>query len=505
MHSRRKAFLLAGTVLSLAVFAPGEAPALDRQEQKCLLEINESMSRLARAQAKDALNCVKNYGKGKSERLGPGGTAEACLTSDVKGRVSKTRGKTKAKLGKECAGAVADAVQAFGVITDPNGIYQVAMQGELELVHSIFGSDLDLALVVADKADPDTLAAARCQADVLKAVLKCQEAKLKTYNRCKLRALADGEQTAAGLQVACLEDPNSGGVPDAKGAIQKACVDKLGGRISRSCSGNVDAFGGCDAADATELRECLDSSVDCRACLAIDEVDGLTRDCDDFDDGVANGSCSELPWVCGDDVAEGPEECDGADDGACPGPCTLDCTCEPVCGDGALQTGEECDDGPANSDTLPDACRTDCTSARCGDGVVDSGEACDGSDDTACPGACVEPGDGAACQCRAASCTELLAPPDSCGPSAGCPAGYACVDGECRAGSCVVKADCPAEGQCAHSGSSPEGVCICRGCEPHDCKLGCRVGGFYPYQGCLCETKEDCPPPDDICFLNICS
>jgi hypothetical protein len=472
MHSRRKAFLLAGTVLSLAVFAPGEAPALDRQEQKCLLEINESMSRLARAQAKDALNCVKNYGKGKNERLGPGGTAEACLTSDVKGRVSKTRGKTKAKLGKECAGAVADAVQAFGVITDPNGIYQVAMQGELELVHSIFGSDLDLALVVADKADPDTLAAARCQADVLKAVLKCQEAKLKTYNRCKLRALADGEQTAAGLQVACLEDPNSGGVPDAKGAIQKACVDKLGGRISRSCSGNVDAFGGCDAADATELRECLDSSVDCRACLAIDEVDGLTRDCDDFDDGVANGSCSELPWVCGDDVAEGPEECD---------------------------------DGPANSDALPDACRTDCTSARCGDGVVDSGEACDGSDDTACPGACVEPGDGAACQCRAASCTELLAPPDSCGPSAGCPAGYACVDGECRAGSCVVKADCPAEGQCAHSGSSPEGVCICRGCEPHDCKLGCRVGGFYPYQGCLCETKEDCPPPDDICFLNICS
>jgi cysteine-rich repeat protein len=39
--------------------------------------------------------------------------------------------------------------------------------------------------------------------------------------------------------------------------------------------------------------------------------------------------------------------------------------------------GEECDDGPANSDTTPDACRTDCTLAGCGDGTTDSGEECD--------------------------------------------------------------------------------------------------------------------------------
>jgi cysteine-rich repeat protein len=38
---------------------------------------------------------------------------------------------------------------------------------------------------------------------------------------------------------------------------------------------------------------------------------------------------------------------------------------------------EECDDGDANSDTEPDACRTDCRRARCGDGTVDTDEACD--------------------------------------------------------------------------------------------------------------------------------
>ena len=48
-----------------------------------------------------------------------------------------------------------------------------------------------------------------------------------------------------------------------------------------------------------------------------------------------------------------------------------------ACGDGIVGPGEQCDDGPDNSDTAPDACRTDCTSPTCGDGVVDAGEQCD--------------------------------------------------------------------------------------------------------------------------------
>lgn len=47
------------------------------------------------------------------------------------------------------------------------------------------------------------------------------------------------------------------------------------------------------------------------------------------------------------------------------------------CGDGVLDPQEGCDDGAANSDTEPGACRTDCLPARCGDAVTDPGEACD--------------------------------------------------------------------------------------------------------------------------------
>jgi cysteine-rich repeat protein len=51
-----------------------------------------------------------------------------------------------------------------------------------------------------------------------------------------------------------------------------------------------------------------------------------------------------------------------------------------VCGDGVLNSGEECDDGPENSDTRPGACRSNCRAAYCGDGVIDSGEECEETD-----------------------------------------------------------------------------------------------------------------------------
>jgi cysteine-rich repeat protein len=47
------------------------------------------------------------------------------------------------------------------------------------------------------------------------------------------------------------------------------------------------------------------------------------------------------------------------------------------CGDGVVDPDEECDDGEANSDTAPDACRTSCLLPTCGDAVADSDEDCD--------------------------------------------------------------------------------------------------------------------------------
>jgi hypothetical protein len=48
----------------------------------------------------------------------------------------------------------------------------------------------------------------------------------------------------------------------------------------------------------------------------------------------------------------------------------------PACGDGVVDAGEECDEGPANADEA--ACTWDCEQASCGDGLIYAGvEACD--------------------------------------------------------------------------------------------------------------------------------
>lgn len=76
-----------------------------------------------------------------------------------------------------------------------------------------------------------------------------------------------------------------------------------------------------------------------------------------------------------------PEECDPMAPESIPDgqACTDECDLRDiVCGDGILDEGEECDDGSDNSDTIADACRTDCLLPVCGDNVTDSGEECDG-------------------------------------------------------------------------------------------------------------------------------
>lgn len=57
-----------------------------------------------------------------------------------------------------------------------------------------------------------------------------------------------------------------------------------------------------------------------------------------------------------------------------------------ICGDYVIVRPEQCDNGVNNSDTVPNACRTDCKKARCGDNVVDTGETCDHGSSNGRPG-----------------------------------------------------------------------------------------------------------------------
>ncbi len=202
----------------------------------------------------------------------------------------------------------------------------------------------------------------------------------------------------------------------------------------------------------------------------------------DGDGSLIAGFQSSRPAVatdtpCGNGSVEGPESCDGAalDDQtcatlldasgtlACDDACAFDTTgCSVVgasCGDGTIDDGEACDQGAANSDTAPDACRSSCVAARCGDSVQDTGEACD-------DGAAND--DAAACKddCSAQVCGDGAA-----GPGEFCDDGNTVDDATCGAG--CTPAGCGdatlSAGEECDDGDLDDGDGCNRGCKSEGC------------------------------------
>ncbi len=123
--------------------------------------------------------------------------------------------------------------------------------------------------------------------------MRCADAILKAFNKCE-RTAVRCSRVDSGAMERCLGE-------DSRGKIAKACdptTGKIRSAIDKKCGAAGDlsiAFPGCGAGDVTTLATCLDEIVECQACLALNKADALSRDCDDFDDGVVNSSCGVAP------------------------------------------------------------------------------------------------------------------------------------------------------------------------------------------------------------------
>lgn len=115
----------------------------------------------------------------------------------------------------------------------------------------------------------------------------------------------------------------------------------------------------------------------------------------------------------GDTCPVGAEGCDCTPGGACDEPLAClagTCTTVPAeCGNAQVETGEACDDGPANADDA--ACTSSCTAAYCGDGLVlAGGELCDDGTNDGSYGGCL-----ADCSDRGPHCGDgVLDPEEAC-------------------------------------------------------------------------------------------
>jgi hypothetical protein len=255
-----------------------------RDQRKCINEANKNFAKVAKVQGKEIVKCIKDGLGGKLT-----GTIEVCMTADTKGKMNRARTKTIEKVGAKCATRTPDF--AF---TSAATVNLLGVQKETDLFHEVFGSDLDNAIVLVD-----TEAGAKCQQEIANLVGKCQDRKLKEFNKCKKSALKgkDGPAvvSAAELEAICLDDVITGGIPDPKGKIATACGTKLNHKIGKKCVNEgvelSKVVAGCNTDVAATLVACLDQKVECAVCTALNQVDDLRRDCDEFDDGVVNESC----------------------------------------------------------------------------------------------------------------------------------------------------------------------------------------------------------------------
>ncbi|MCC6763215.1 MAG: DUF4215 domain-containing protein [Deltaproteobacteria bacterium] len=362
-----------------------------------------------------------------------------------------------------------------------------AVEMSQALLQDLFGATPDPVLAT----DSNVMA---CQTALLKAAAKCEDFRINSFNKCKKEGLKRGFVTdAVELQAACL---GTGVIqPDPTGGkMTKTCVTVPAAKIESACAGRgvplAQAFPGCAASTSAGIAACADERVRCRICTLLNDVDGLARDCDLFDDGNdGNESCAEPP-ECGDADVETDEGCDDGNqipgDGCSPG-CEVESgwtcggapsTCAPVCGDGIVSGGEACDD---DNTTSGDGCNAACQveagyscpgepsvcSAICGDGLRRSGEVCDDGG--------LLPGDGCSATCSIETgWTCNGAEPTGCSPI--------CGDGLLRGGELCDDGDLGGGDGC-NATCTPEAGWLCTG-EPSLCTTVCGDGLIKPGEAC---------------------
>lgn len=213
---------------------------------------------------------------------------------------------------------------------------------------------------------------------------------------------------------------------------------------------------------------------------------------------AADESSSGAPEpFCGDGVVDDGEGCDdgpgNADDAACTTACAV-----AACGDGLIRAGVEgCDDGPGNADDA--ACTTACAVAACGDGLLHAGvEPCDDGN--------LLDGDGCSAACALESCGDgVVQAPEEC-DDANPDDGDACL-ASCLAAACgdgVVHVG--VEG-CDDANADETDECTTK-CAAPACDDGLVSGAETDLDcggGCgPCAVGEGCAVPAD-CAGGLCS
>ena len=247
----------------------------DKAQQACIVLVNKAASKVAKARGKIAKGCMKAAARGDTAG------AQACITTDPKGKVAKARQKLSDTVLGKC-----QSPPSFG-FTDAATAGDGAEDGELSLVAGLLGNDLSsTALTTAENRD-----GARCQATVQFSASKLSFSVHKLFQACKKSGLKAGSFTGSAQLASCFDVLAT----DASGKLARA-RDKTSSKMAQTCA-SVDVSqtlpGSCSTSpDGTAAADCAVEVTLCETCLELNVIDGMAYDCDQFDNNLADGSCN---------------------------------------------------------------------------------------------------------------------------------------------------------------------------------------------------------------------
>jgi cysteine-rich repeat protein len=315
--------LATALLVSTIVVASPAIAQIAKDQQTCINAMEKDFTLIDKQVGRQVASCLKNHAKERA--LSPLPTVDSmaeCLADDPRSKISLASQRAAADFSRRCT----PPLPSFGPI-DVARLSQAAWFTDQMLAQDLWTDALEPFLAVERIDKP----AAGCQQKVWKAVAKCEQAKLKEFARCTRKGLKGASfpgliDSGSDLRDRCL-GVGTAAQPDPKKKVARACTDPKKGIqkvLDRSCSGlSLTALlPTCGSASSSATAACLDRRVSCRACLAINAANGIQRDCELFDDGAANNSCA-----CGNGALNAGEQCDDGNNQSYDG-CTFDCRVE---------------------------------------------------------------------------------------------------------------------------------------------------------------------------------
>ncbi len=283
---------LTATVLAAVLLVPSLAQAQiqDTDQQGCINALLKGGAKAAKAQGKTNASCVKSSQDRQIEKLGAPGqelSTDACLTNDPKGKLAKGADKLVGTETKSCT--VAPDFGSAGASRTSGAGYS----GSRAVLRDIFGPNLDQLF---RRLAYDDEAAAGCQASLVGGTGRLGDTLWKEATGAAKSALsgktAPQSASASDLATAIVDALAA----DAKGKIADA-IGELGAELAATCDVTAQPFlelmrGECvNSANAAALTTCAVSATRCRFCRSLVGATDLPLDCEDFDNGAADGTC----------------------------------------------------------------------------------------------------------------------------------------------------------------------------------------------------------------------